>query len=549
MLFSELCDTSDRLDSNPGHTVSIALVSDCLQGLERYEVYPAIRLILNEPTPIWDQGFSPLDVRTLASTACEKSGLSRKSLSSLIEQTNDLATAIELAFARRRKRPQDRQKTGTTIKEAYLRIRELIKDRHDHKAPPSDMLSEFLDTLRPNEVRFLVRNLLFEGRINSYEGILEESISRLSSIDLSEVKHKNALVNDIALVGQVVLSEGIEGFSKLSLKVLRPIKPMTAVTAQDIVDTSEEYRGLVGYEFKPDGIRAQIHKLKDKVRFFDRRLKDISHLLPDLAQKIVENINAETAVLEGEVVSRNSSGKLTPYTELIGELRSRELGHDPTLQRYVDLGLFDILLLNNQNLMGTTYTRRRELLTRISGRIQVINQIETTDSKEAESFYSKAVEDGYEGVIAKHLYSTYIPGVRTRYWAKIRESPKTLDLVILFVYPPLEKEDISQAYLLGSRDLRANRLVPVAKCSEGLSPDERIWLDKKLEGVTLKETGKGRFVLPRVVLEVSFLKVKRCSSTPGGYWLDSPEAVRVRFDKSPREIDSLQWIRKLAQEV
>ena len=548
MLFSELCDISDRLDSNPGHAVSVGLVSDCLQGLEGYEVYPAIRLLLNEPTPIWDQGFSPLDVRILASIACENSGLSRKNLSSFIEQTNDLATAIELAFARRR-RSRNRQETGTTIEEAYLRIRELLKERHGRKAHSPDMLRELFDTLRPDEVRFVVRNLIFDGRIKSYEGILEESISKLSSIDLSEVRHKNALVNDIALVGQAVLSEGKEGFSKLSLEVLRPIKPMTAVTAQSIGETIEEYRGLVGYEFKPDGIRAQIHKLKDKVRFFDRKLKDISHLLPHLAQKIVENIQAETAVLEGEVVSRDSQGKMIPYTELIGELRSRELGHDPTSQRSLDLELFEILLLNNQNLMGITYTRRRAVLTRISGRIQVISQIKTTDPNEAESFYSKAIKDGYEGVIAKHLYSSYIPGVRTKYWAKIRESPKTLDLVILFVYPPSKKEDTDQAYLLGSRDLRANRVIPVATCSEGLSADERRWLDKKLERVTLEETGKGRFVLPRVVLEVSFLKVKRCSSTPGGYWLDSPKAVRVRFDKSPMEIDSLQWIKKLAQAV
>ena len=45
------------------------------------------------------------------------------------------------------------------------------------------------------------------------------------------------------------------------------------------------------------------------------------------------------------------------------------------------------------------------------------------------------------------------------------------------------------------------------------------------------------------------MRVKRYSSAPGGYWLDSPKAVRVRFDKSPVEIDSLQWIKKLAQAV
>ncbi len=549
MLFSELCEVSDRLDSKPGYIVSIDLVSEWLQTLKPGEVYPAIRLMLNDPTPVWGQDYSPLNVRILVDLTCKKSGLPEKRLSKLITQTKDLSTAIELALESRKRRLQNTQKMGITVKEIYLTIRELLEQTPDRDNQSFDELERLFDTMRPNEVKHLVRNLILEGHIGSCEGILEEAISKLSSIELSEIKHRNALVNDIALIGQAALSKGKESLSELRLEVLRPIRPMTAVTAQNIEETNKEYQGLVGYEFKPDGIRVQIHKSGDNVRFFDRKLRNISHLLPDLTRRIVDNIGVENAILEGEIIPRDSQGKPAPYSVLVGELRSRELGQSPTPGVFIDLELFELLFLDNQNLLGITYTCRRQILVETSGKIPVISQIQTADPREAESFYSKALENGYEGLLAKHLYSTYIPGIRTPFWAKIKESPKNLDLVITSVCPFLKRKNNGQVYLLSSRDLRTNRFIPVAECSEGLSTDERRWLDKKLEEVTLEETKKGSFVLPKIVLEISFKAISRVPSAPGGYWLDSPRAIRVRLDKSPREIDSLQWIKKLAEEA
>ena len=377
--------------------------------------------------------------------------------------------------------------------------------------------------------------------------MLEESISSLSSIRLPEVRYKNALVNDVALIGHVALSKKRETFSELSLEVLRPVKPMTAITSQSVGEINREFAGLVSYEFKPDGIRVQIHKVGEKVRFFDRKLKDISHLLPNLRQRIVDDIKMDSAVLEGELICRDAQGRPRPYDVLIGEMRSREMRTNSTPKTPLDLELFEVLHLNGQDLMDVVYNQRRKILSETSERIPLINQMQTNDPVEANEFFAKAIEHGYEGLIAKHLHSTYVPGIRTRFWAKIRESSNNLDLVIMSVYPPSRKGDTCEAYLLGSRDLRSNRFIPVAKCRKGLSSKERRWLNRRLESVTLERTGKGRFVLPRVVLEVSFKNIRRDLSLPGGYWLVSPKATRVRIDKSPKEIDSLQWIQRLAE--
>ncbi|UCD73287.1 MAG: hypothetical protein JSW01_01215 [Candidatus Bathyarchaeota archaeon] len=546
--FSRLCDTADRLDSNPGFLVSVGLISVLLQDLEKEEIYPAIRFLLNEPIPIWSQGYPPLNVKKLVDTVCDKSVLSKKSFLRFVDQTHDLAEVIAIALKNRRDKSPNVCPTKMTVVEAYTIIRRLL-ERSNYKVDQStDQLEYLFDVLSPNEVKHFVRNLLLERRPQSYEEILEKSISQLSSIELSEISRKNALVNDVALVGQVALSGEREDFSRLSLEILRPIKPMTAITAQSIEETNKEYSGFVSYEFKPDGIRVQIHKLGNQVRFFDRKLHDISHLLPVLTRTIVENVKAKNAVLEGELVCRDDRGELRPYSVLIGELRSREIGGNSTLRTPIDLELFEVLHLDGQDMMDTVYTSRRKMLLEISGRIKIIQQIRTDDPAKAESFYNDAIKSGYEGLLAKHLFSIYLPGVRTKFWAKIKESLKNLDLVIMFVHPDPNDSDRSESYLLGSRDLRTNQLVPITKCGEGLSEDERKWLDRKLEKVTLDRTDKGWFVLPGVVLEVSFEDINKDTSFPGGYWLDAPRAIRVRVDKSLREIDSLQWIERLAEE-
>lgn len=548
MMFSKLCEVSDRLDFDPGSLVSVSLISDLLRGFKKEEIYSGIRFLLNEPNPIWSQNYYPLNVKTLVDVVCDTSGLSKKSFLRVLDQKYDLAEAIEITLESRRNKSLYVHRMEMTVEEVYLIIRRLLDKSNYRDDQSTDQLKYLFDVLSSNEVKHFVRNLLLERRPQSYEEILEESISDLSSIELSEVKRKNALVNDIALVGQVALSGEREDFSGLRLKILRPIKPMTAITAQSVEETNKEFNGLVSYEFKPDGIRAQIHKLGDQVRFFDRKLQNISHLLPVLTQIIVDNVEAENAVLEGELVCRGGRGELRPYNVLIGELRSREIRENSTPRIPIDLELFEVLYLDGQDMMDTVYTSRREVLSEIAGRIRVIRQIRTDDIVEAKSFYDEAIGSGYEGLLAKHLFSTYLPGVRTRFWAKIRASPNNLDLVIMLVYPDPNNSGRSETYLLGSRDLRTNRLVPVAKCGEGLSEDEREWLDMRLEKVTLDKTEKGWVILPRVVLEVSFEDINKDSSFPGGYWLDAPKAIRVRVDKSLREIDSLQWIERLAEE-
>jgi len=54
-------------------------------------------------------------------------------------------------------------------------------------------------------------------------------------------------------------------------------------------------------------------------------------------------------------------------------------------------------------------------------------------------------------------------------------------------------------------------------------------------------------VEPRIVLEVTFDRVQASPRHNSGYALRFPRIVRVRNDKPPDEIDTLETVRRLAQ--
>jgi hypothetical protein len=65
---------------------------------------------------------------------------------------------------------------------------------------------------------------------------------------------------------------------------------------------------------------------------------------------------------------------------------------------------------------------------------------------------------------------------------------------------------------------------------------------------TLQELAHGKvcIVEPRIVLEVTFDRVQASSRHNSGYALRFPRIVRVRRDKPPEEIDTLETVRRLA---
>ena len=129
-------------------------------------------------------------------------------------------------------------------------------------------------------------------------------------------------------------------------------------TAEEIV----EKLGKVSAEYKLDGERLQIHKDGEKVQIFSRRLENITHMYPDAVRMTLNQIKAERAIIEGEVVAVDTdSGEMLPFQTLMQRRRKYKI--EEMMEKLpVTIFLFDCLYADGKDYTPEPYPIRKTKL-------------------------------------------------------------------------------------------------------------------------------------------------------------------------------------------
>ena len=164
------------------------------------------------------------------------------------------------------------------------------------------------------------------------------------------------------------------------------------------------------YEPKWDGWRATCFVKDGEARFVSRRRNSLNERFPQL-KHVAENIKANTAVLDGEIVALDNKG-----LPRFDGLRTR----GPTTA--VVFYAFDLLYLDGFDLTACPLIKRKELLRRIlpkenTGRIRFTDHV----TGNGERLFEKLEALKLEGMVMKRKASTYA-FMRCRDWLKVRTS-------------------------------------------------------------------------------------------------------------------------------
>jgi DNA ligase-1 len=81
-----------------------------------------------------------------------------------------------------------------------------------------------------------------------------------------------------------------------------------------VAEALKEHGGKTAFEYKLDGARVQIHKQGEIVKIYSRRLTDVTESLPEIAEAVKNNVKAEEAILEGEVIAVDNEGHPFPFS-------------------------------------------------------------------------------------------------------------------------------------------------------------------------------------------------------------------------------------------
>src|SRR3712207_5766838 len=159
--------------------------------------------------------------------------------------------------------------------------------------------------------------------------------------------------SDLGTVARLLATRGLEAVSLIKITLFKPIRPMLAERVRTAEEALERTGSRAAVEYKLDGERVQVHKGKDRVELFSRRLEKITSHYPDVANAL-QSIKSEV-ILEGEVVAINiETEEYLPFQELMH--RRRKYGVEEAMESYpVVMNFFDLLYLD-----GKSRTRSEE---------------------------------------------------------------------------------------------------------------------------------------------------------------------------------------------
>ena len=526
-------------------------VASFLQKLGDEEVEPATSMIVSRVFPRWDQRVLEVSWVTLNKIIREVANVSSHMLSNAFAKTGDVGDAAKSVFEKGKTRRQvmllRNQLSILEVRRTFEKIVETTGAGSREKK--ERLLRTLFSSATPVEAKYLTRILLREMRIGFQEGLMEQAVAKAFNIPLEVVQKTNMLTGDIGQVATLGKLEGTDGLLKVGFKIFRPIKPMLAQIATTVTEVLKKYGNQIALEYKLDGARIQIHKSRDTVKIFSRRLTNVTKSLPEIVQQVRNSVKARTAILEGEVIAIGKDGNPMPFQNLMRRFR-RIRNIERVMKKIpIQLYLFDALYIDGENLIDKPYNLRRQLLKIVAGTIPLTEQIITSNAKVAERFMKAAIRSGHEGLVAKKPDSLYTPGMRGKRWFKIMETLEPLDLVIMAAeYGYGRRHGWLSDYYLAARDIESGDLLQIGKTFKGLTDAEIIKMTKILkELVSLKE-GHRVAITPKIIVEVIYNEIQRSKTYKCGMALRFARISKIRNDKNLEDVDTIQKIRKIYEE-
>lgn len=416
-----------------------------------------------------------------------------------------------------------------------------------------DLLTAALRPLSPLAAKYLVKIVTGDLRIGLREGLVEEAVAAAAGNTLSEIREANLLCGDLPAV---VLAAFSGRLPDISLRVFHPLQFMLASPEPSADAILARLAPPVWIEEKYDGIRCQLHKQGDRVELYSRDLHRLTDQFPELIAAARRELSRD-CILDGELLAWRD-GRALPFAELQKRLNRRLEGDDLFLGQEIPLAYsaYDLLWLENRPLLKSPLGVRRQNLENLlkhrqsmidDGLIRLAPVLHAATAAEIDTAFHHARQRGNEGLMAKDPASPYTPGRRGLAWLKLKKAYATLDVVVVAVEQGHGKRrGVLSDYTFAVRDESDGSLRVVGKAYSGLTDAEIAALTEHFLANTLEERGRLRRVAPDTVLEIAFDRIQPSPRHDSGFALRFPRIARIRADKTPADIDTLETCRRLA---
>lgn len=285
------------------------------------------------------------------------------------------------------------------------------------------------------------------------------------------------------------------------------------------------------FEIKWDGIRTIARVSNGKTQLWSRTKRDITPEFPELSA-IAAEINAEEALLDGEVVVLDSTGRSD-----FQRLQSRMGVRNPSPRLVSDVPViyyvFDILYCDGYDLRQVSLIERKEFL---KGIVRANGLVRYSDHQvgEGDKLFELAKKEHLEGIIGKQASSAYPTG-RTTAWLKFK-TDKEVDAVVGGWTEPRGSREHFGALLLGLYDGAKLAFVGAVGSGFTMESQKRLW--PILQSLNTQECPFAE--RPATREEATWVKPKLVARARFGGWtegahLRQPRFIGLQEDRNPCE--------------
>ena len=416
------------------------------------------------------------------------------------------------------------------------------------KNAKTQILTQVFARATPLEAKYLVKLISGDLRIGLREGLVEDAIARAFKQPLADVSMANMLRGDI---GEAALRARAGALGDVEMRLFHPLKFMLATPASDLSDIERTMPGEFFVEDKFDGIRAQAHVQNGRVAIYSRTLDEISVRFPELNAPLAAL--PTDVIIDGEIITARGQ-EILPFSDLQKRLGRKTVSEELLASTPVVFVGWDLLYATGKVLINDPLQARRSRLEEIIGagteRVRLSLSKRFADASTLDDEFDAARARGNEGLMIKDPSSLYKPGRRGREWLKLKKALATLDVVVTAVeLGHGKRRSVLSDYTFAVRRSETDgELLNIGKAYSGLTDVEIAEMTEWFREHTIQQFAHGRvrIVEPRIVLEVTFDLVQPSKRHKSGFALRFPRIVRLRPDKNPDEIDTLETVRKLA---
>jgi DNA ligase-1 len=537
--FIGLAETLERVRGTPSKNRKVEILSSYLKGLAPVDSEIAARVASGRASERGSKDEAQVGYSTLLDVIREITGATGQDVSKTYLRHGDLGeVAQELLAEKKEATLFSEPLTLADLRGAFDKLRGM--KGQGSTSVRKGIVKSLLLRATPLEGKYVVKVLTREMRTGLVSGLLEEAIASAYGLSDAEAARAHMVLGDIGVFARQAASGET---AKARIEAFRPVNFMLAEPFATAAEIAEHFGRTVYAECKYDGVRAQVHKSKGTTKIYSRRLEEITSSFPEVVEGL-EGVKREF-ILDGEIVPF-AGGRPLPFQLLQRRLRRMEDFEEAARKAPVTYFAFDLLLWDEEEKVDAPLSERRKLLARLvrGTAVRLAESTDVSSAAEVEGAFRRSRAEGYEGLVVKDPDSVYAMGKRGSGWVKLKEELDTLDVVIVAAeYGHGKRAGVISDYTFAVRD--GEDLKTIGKAYSGLTDEEIDEMTRRLKGITVKDYGYRREVRPEIVVEVAFDSIQRSDRHNGGYALRFPRIKRIRTDKSPSDIDTMEKVERI----